>query len=556
MPPAGEDKITALPPHVAALLHPTPSGTVKLVAAWDGLHVETQILILQKVPEPEFPKYLRDKILVKALESPNAYVRYLAARSLHFSKDDDAERQAIKARIESDPDPLVRYCLLETDDFLSAILDSTLKDADAFFRLPHDARLAKVRNNWSHSGEKIAALVSHAVDHQLKDGTVSEIELFEILSDYVSDPAFRAYYNEGLSIDGWGEYSKGKDLQALWELVPVLPEGISHVLIEHLPYAGGLSSGISEAVLKSMTDRQLVTLLSRRDIELDKLRKQLFWETNEARDHVRWAAISHHFDLEYGEFASILAKPEKDKVRCLNNLTDAADLRLVFFDAIHDVLSRTRDRDLSGVYEWSARDALERGLAQLMERKRDRVSEPADIRELRLYRLARTAVPWKKVKTGYPPDGELAFLADKVVDGDTWATFMAFSEAWEKEGRKPKPLEQWLPRIDELPEDDVVEEPAPDEYRLRQAEQLVKRFASRLSKMLSALPPPTKGHGVRVAEAVGKLAAHITASQTKALQAVTLLRTEVSELQAAQRQQRVLLYVIVAFLIGVLWKLW
>lgn len=247
-----------VPDYLAPLLQPTPSGVAKLVAAWDGLNTESQILVLTELDKARLPAYLNKKIRVKALDSANAYVRYLAARGLYFSRDDSEERKAIRQRIEEDPDPLVRHCLMESE---WNFLDRALEDADAFFALPHGARLAKVRLLKS-SGDAMATLVAHAIDHQLKEGTVSEIELFEILSDYLNKPSFREHYNPNreLSYDAFGEYLAGKDIEALWRLILKVPESISHIFIEKLPPGVGLSPCIPDDVLRGMTDEQLTTL--------------------------------------------------------------------------------------------------------------------------------------------------------------------------------------------------------------------------------------------------------------------------------------------------------
>jgi len=181
------DEVARLPDHLAPLLEPTPSSVAKLIAAWDGLNIESQVLLLTELDKVGLPDYLNEKILVKALGSANAYVRYLAAS--RFTIDDTAEKKAIIHRIQEDPDPLVRYCVLESGwgstsanavGRLGSILrdQRALKDADAFFALPQEARLAKVTLMHEY-GEDMAALISHAVDHQLKEGKVSEIELFE-----------------------------------------------------------------------------------------------------------------------------------------------------------------------------------------------------------------------------------------------------------------------------------------------------------------------------------------------------------------------------------------
>ncbi len=283
-----------VPKHIKELMQSTPSSIAKLLAAWSGLSTETQILILSKLDEIRVTGYLVPqimKVITKALDSDNAYVRYLAARKFRnfasYSLYED-EEGTLKEKIENDPVPLVRYSLLEN---AYGIGDDSLEDADSFFALPREARLAKIRLVRG-KGEKIAAILSQAADKHLKDGTVSEVEIFEILSDYLVKPEFQEYYTDTrVSYDGLEEYSMGKDIESLWKLVPKLPEGISPVIIENLPEASGLMSSIPEDVINAMTDNQLSILLYREDIGLRELRKKLFWEAGEERDNIKTAAV-------------------------------------------------------------------------------------------------------------------------------------------------------------------------------------------------------------------------------------------------------------------------
>lgn len=182
--------------------------------------------------------------------------------------------------------------------------------------MPHEARLAQVRSI-EGCGKAIAALVAYGVDHQLKEGKISEIELWEILSDYLNRDEFRKYYdpNTMSSYDGFHEFTRGKDIEALWRLVLKIPEGVSHVLIQHLPVDVGLSSGIPDEVLSGMTDGQLETLFRRNDIGYSWLRKKIFFEADKKRDRVRRAAILYNFDLTYDEFPAILRKSPEEKER-------------------------------------------------------------------------------------------------------------------------------------------------------------------------------------------------------------------------------------------------
>ena len=268
---------TSIPTHLQELLQPTPSGTAKLLAAWDGLTPETQIAVLAAKKQQRGPAYLYQQIIEKALTSDNAFVRYTAAREINLS-DRDERNSDLKRQIDNDPEPLVRYAHLETEWTIS---DSEIDDPETFFALPHEARLAKVRR-LTGSGKEVAKLISYAVNHQLKDGRVSEVELFEILTDYLNKPEFKeSYVERQRSYDGFARVQSSKDIEALWELVLKVPENLSHVIIEHLPESAGLGSDIPKQVLEGMSDRQLQTLFYRADIGLDKFRKKKFFEITE-----------------------------------------------------------------------------------------------------------------------------------------------------------------------------------------------------------------------------------------------------------------------------------
>jgi hypothetical protein len=417
-----------LPLHLAPLLLPTPSGVTKLIAAWDGLSAESQVLILTKLRMTPRPEYLNEKVFMKALESANAYVRYLAARGLRVSGDD-----ALRQRIEKDVDALVRYSLLES---VSLFAPNMLKDADAFFALPHEARLAVVRS-LIEGGEKIAKFIAHAIDHQLKEGGVSEIELYEILCDYVNKPSFREYYAS--RFDWPPDYGRSalENIRALWELVPKLSEAISYVLIENLPGTIRREAAIPDTVPKELNTRQLIQLLDRSDVGLEEFRKEVFWKTETNDFMTLGAAVSHNFNLSYAEFARILAKQKKERAEILDTLFSyAEDLSLYLYEAINDALfSDDNARDYPvGLGKTPAKVEARRSRLRGLQTFADH--EFADLRNLGLYRLAKEATSeWRKklratANGGNRLKGELKFLSKLVVQGDTWQTFMAFHEAW------------------------------------------------------------------------------------------------------------------------------
>jgi hypothetical protein len=424
-----------LPSYLLPLLEPRPSGEAKLLAAWDGLSVERQILLLEHLVTHGHLGWT-NRVRSKVLTSPNAYVRYLAARGFRPS-DGNGEEVALKERIDADPEPLVRYATREDDCLLRRPDELESGNAPVFFALPQEARLATVRS-LPNKGEEIAAFIRHAVQNELPSGRVTEEELAHLLMEYVTNPHFQSHYRGECGYDGYFEYGKGKDIVALWMLVPDVPERISWALIRNLPEASG-TSGIPAEILSRMTRPQLECLLERPDIHLKELRKKIFDDALHAKEEVPdWpdcllaCAVSHSFDLTNEEFAEILVQDDKRTADILAHLArHASELRLCISQAVHDVLTETEwdtDADPHGSLWETAADAadcLAERLARLPANRRER-----EAHEWRLYQLAVQAAPWKEGEKGCPPSDELGFLAGHVKEGDTWFTFIAFSKTW------------------------------------------------------------------------------------------------------------------------------
>jgi hypothetical protein len=538
----------SIPEHLQELLQPTPSGTAKLIAAWDGLTPETQIalLVARKKRAGDFD-YFYHHVLEKALKSDNAFVRYMAVREMRFR--DGQERE--KAGIDNDPEPLVRYAHLETDSvgFPSHMFKpehadkgSEFNDPEKYFALPHEARLAKIRN-LKGGGKVIANLISYAVEHQLKDGRVSEMELMEILSDYLANPGFRdRYVKEGRSYHGSRKFFKGEDIEALWDLVLKVPDSLSHVIIGHLPEGAGLSSGIPKHVLEGMSNHQLETLLERPDVGLTELRHQKFREQGQG-DSLRSAAIFYNFDLTNEEFAEIFSKPDQERSRELTSIAMLAqDLRLCVYAAIFDALS-VSEGSWGGDFDYAKR-AFENKLQRLKGWQRDK-----ELGELKLYRLAVGAVPWRREDKGYPPVGELAFLEEAVVEGDTWATFVAFSKKWDEAPYRTRRLEKHLPRICEAGEE---RRPTLDEDDISDTDRLADRVANRLADLFAAARDEPEGEESKLAQALGKLSVHATVAQERTLDALNSVKAELADLSRSLNRQRAFFWAVIGLLIVML----
>jgi hypothetical protein len=181
-----------------------PGARLKLLAAWDGPPVDLQVGLL------DAPRGLPRELALKAMASPNAYVRYLAAgRAYDFwsyeirhrpkgdggaaatGEDTTQLWRDVAARVRDDPDPLVRHAWAERAGwpYQRGIDDSLL---DAFLQQPLEARLAKLRGTvlrlWSgERAEGFARLVRRAVT----GGLIPEHEVVTMVNEYLGSPPTR-----------------------------------------------------------------------------------------------------------------------------------------------------------------------------------------------------------------------------------------------------------------------------------------------------------------------------------------------------------------------------
>jgi hypothetical protein len=429
-------------------------GPLSFWAAWDGLTIESQIELLVALNQGGHSDFLAKKILRKALESPNAYIRYLAGIRLRDIIWNNEDQIWLKERIAADPDELVRNCLLENE---WNFLDEDLSHPPAFWGLPHAARLAKVRR-LRGGGEKIVSLITYGVENLLPQEKISEMELHEILADYLISPSFHDWYGKNHFYDGWAEHQAENDIAAFWQLVTKVPEQVSYVLLLNLPERIGDRGGaeIPKAVLEQLSVQQLETLLFRNDVQLTRFRKGVFYKSLQGSSDLRNAAISSNFNLQYREFRDILKKSDDKKMPILKDLASmAGDLSLVLYEALHDILSV----EYGEGWEESQSAFIAMGHKVKALEGAERQSQ---LTELKLYELAKQAAPWNREETGFLPSGKLEFLASATVKGDTWQTFMNYSTEWANVGgNHQRELANYLPRlllIEEEEEEKTVEQ--------------------------------------------------------------------------------------------------
>jgi len=191
---------------------------------------------------------------------------------------------------------------------------------------------------------------------------------------------------------------------------------------------------------------------------------------------------------------------------------------------------------------------FEQRIGHLQGRQRDE-----QLRELRLYRLARQAVPWKKEDIGHPPAGKLNFLAKIVTDKvyGTWTTFMQFSKSWAF--RHTEQLEKHLPRIEEAGEADSSEE---DDHKAEDLVGAKDSLNEKLSVMLSKLEGNEGTGQTKLMEAFGDLASYISQAIDHSVEATNGIKSEMNAVLQKQGRQRLLLFIMLGLIIWLILKSW
>lgn len=530
-------------------LETTPVGIRKCLAAWDGLAIESQIQLLREMEKRG--TYSRS-IPRRALESQNAYVRYLAARLL---SSDVREDDTLKTRIEADTNPLVRFSLLERS---FVIRDETLEEPAKFFTLPQESRLAKLRA-LSGYGENVAKILTHGAN-LCKDGKLTEWEICELAHEYVANPSFRRqYFRDGLGGDGFGEYMRGNDVKSLWLAIPNLPEAAAYILLQNLPEESGLSRGIPNSALKQLTSKQLISLFDRADISMRAERKKVFLNDLGEKSDVRAAAASQNMDLLHDEFAEVIRNEPAKKFQDLEYLASAKGLPLCMLEASADSLREMKEFDQSFYRIQSVESTFQQRLKKIIGNR----AYGAELVNLRLYRLAKREVERARL------DGDelnrmilnsewsdyIKLFQRHIVKEDVWATFIAFHRLWGGDSRiRNDDLNKHIPEIPEVEEaEDAVSK------NFRQLESVMSSRLSRMEQDIAALKseiPQQQRNIVRKIEEIETNAAAKAKSILDQLDDKTNFLARLSEQRSkeAAGATHLFIFVVIALLVWLLWK--
>lgn len=360
------------------LIQKTPSSNLKLIAAWDGLSVETQIkiILLLKNKAP-------NKILDKILLSTNEYIRYLGTKYNQTRWNEDIVATEKECA-------LVKY-----SDGVNQVTGKD--DCSLFFLMPHEGQIITI-SSWS-TPENFSDLIQWAIIHK----PITQHQLDELVEEFVNNKSILNYFM-GHEIDGWIAHTKGKQLDSLWSLVPKL--GVTESaksLVFYLPLESDLSCCLDDEFLESLDPDILANFLYRKDVYFLEFRKKCFFSSDETRNkyklQVQNAAASSNLLLTEQEFHGLIESKKFDLIEILvmNNSYRPA-VPPVFLSALCDIgevfienyyyYSKDKKQLILEFFKSSYYENYDIDFAE--EKKIQ------DTIEVVLYEIACRALPWKK----------------------------------------------------------------------------------------------------------------------------------------------------------------
>ena len=466
-----EPMSAAMPVFLVPLLEHTPAAHLKLLAAWDGLSVESQITLLTVFRERE--QSISKDLALQALASPNAYVRYLAAVTVDdaavtargaqangsadgnlIEPGGDQPAASLAARIQFDDNPLVRYALLERGSFLFGQLKD--EKIDAYLSQPLEARLAMLRN--LSDGDNFTRIIRRAVSGCV----VPESEVVAMAKEYVGQPG-NLNFADIEARDVGVACHLTEEFEALWRLVPDVPPAVGRALVAKLPTETASSDEVPEDVLDRMDRAVLTNLLSRDDARLDACRKEvaLAHPLDKRTGYLVSAASHRWFDLTDEEFESLR---QSDAER-LAEMSAAQDMRVVVLKAAADFFHDRKS--FSDGFEFE--ETYDGRLRQLKGRRRQ-----YELRQLRLYMLAKE-LAGRESPDSRPVlnDDSEVWLQDYIVAGNTWGTYRKLAVAWgRRAGWNNSQRGKWKAVLPNLSDE------VPDYQRPRGYEQVARSLRS------------------------------------------------------------------------------
>lgn len=436
-------------PNFDPLLEVSPLGMLRLKLAWPELSAIEKSFLIERILD-EKGAHLRtyglsqhvNEFLNLALSDPNPYVRYVAAshvRKPYIRKGnasaEDLASKALYEKVLVDKEPAVRAAHGQSKEAFGFSVFSRAEGIEGFWAKDHARRLVEINNERGNHGEKVAEAFLYATEKLLPADKITIAEMLDVLLQYLSVDSIKAVLEEKAEhddffMDGWGRFSSGKDLEALWGAIPKLPMELQYVLVQSLPNNAGMSKNLAASVAEQLDPEILAQLLWRNDVPLPELRSKVFLEGDQ--EWLRAAAMSSmYFQLPDASITQLLYRldesVESGKIKykkLLDLLRECGGATLAqHFFLMYLVEKAVPFQNLFGPWDDLA---FARGQNGIRFKKLNHKDKAKELFELRLAMLATDVAP---IGTDEKPNEwqlEQITKRDLVLQGNPWQTYLNF----------------------------------------------------------------------------------------------------------------------------------
>ena len=443
------DNKSIIPKYLEELVKPTPLSVARLVAAWEGLSVETQITILTEYLNTHPKRYLIN-ILYIADKSCNLYVKQLSAKiktgknifetdfdinlSNNFGINSNICQSEIISSRFSDGKLLTPKLLFETD--YNTIINFIFNFSSFNFRF------------------SIPEFILYYYSNNSEPNRFTEDDIFDFLSEYFDSIHFKYSFsiNPRWQISNYGNYLGWSgdefriEVKCIWNLLKYVKNDTSDLILQNLPNLDNESVDVFYEFYNILDDKWIAKrILKNNRLLLYGVRKSIF-ESNSYDLETRIAAASVNLNVSYNEFSDIISKPQDIKFESVYILNSSADVDLCIFWATVDILNSSTAKKL---FETNYND-VSKNFGQVIgaENISFRLKNINDnhkniiINRLRIYEIAKIITPWnfngendlfpsRLEKLKFPT--EIDFFNFPIKTDSTWKQFEHFIKCWDAE---------------------------------------------------------------------------------------------------------------------------
>ena len=239
-----ENKST-IPKYLEELVKPAPLSVAKLITAWDGLSIETQIIILDEYVS-NYPDKYKSKLCSVAVKSSNKYIKYLGEK-IGYETEIYLHDFVYESNILLDES--IKH---KNSDSVNIIISNPEK----FFEEPQFKRVAII-GNYNGNIDKIASIIKYFCEEIRSSDIEIENDFIEILSEYFYSKSFFDNYIKEADYE-LRDAMNSIYMHQIWMVIKYCCDSVGEQIIEHISRATGKSfidnseifDGVSESLIR------------------------------------------------------------------------------------------------------------------------------------------------------------------------------------------------------------------------------------------------------------------------------------------------------------------